>query len=417
MKKLKILVSAYACAPDSGSEPGVGWNFIQGLSQNHEVHVIVEKRKWEKPINNYLQENLEINTSLKFYFIDKRRSKWLRKVWPPSYYWFYKKWQKKAYQLALKLDRQEDFDLIHHLTMVGFREPGYLWKIKKPFVWGPIGGLENSPWRFLPSLGPKGFFFYVGRNIINSWQRKFAIRPKRAAIRSNNCLIAATPESATIIKRLWHKEVAVICEVGRDTKAVVSEPQERSSLEPLKIVWSGVHAPRKNLPLLLKSLSKANYEFELHILGVGEMTKKWQKLAQNLKLESNCKWYGWLDYNKAIDVFKTGHVFVITSISDLTATVTLEALSYGMPIICLNHCGFAHVINEKCGIKIPVENPTQAQIDINSALTKLYHNEQLRQRLAMGAIERASHFSWDKKIVKLNSLYESLTNQEFIKTE
>ena len=74
MKKLKILVSAYACAPDSGSEPGVGWNFIQGLSQNHEVHVIVEKRKWEKPINNYLQENLEINTSLKFYFIDKRLS-------------------------------------------------------------------------------------------------------------------------------------------------------------------------------------------------------------------------------------------------------------------------------------------------------------------------------------------------------
>ena len=46
--------------------------------------------------------------------------------------------------------------------MVGYREPGYLWKIEKPFVWGPIGGLENSPWRFLPSLGIKGFMFYPG---------------------------------------------------------------------------------------------------------------------------------------------------------------------------------------------------------------------------------------------------------------
>ena len=57
-------------------------------------------------------------------------------------------------------------------------------KINKPFVWGPIGGLENSPWRFLPSLGLKGFiFFYFGRNIINLWQRHFLLRPKKAVKR------------------------------------------------------------------------------------------------------------------------------------------------------------------------------------------------------------------------------------------
>lgn len=28
-KKLKVLVNAYACEPDKGSEPGVGWNWAK----------------------------------------------------------------------------------------------------------------------------------------------------------------------------------------------------------------------------------------------------------------------------------------------------------------------------------------------------------------------------------------------------
>ena len=147
--KLKILISSYTCSPYRGSEPGVGWNFVKGLSKFHEVHVIVEKKKWKKDINNYLNENPRLNENLKFYFLIKKRNKILRKLWPPSYYWFYKKWQKQAYKLGVELNEKENFDIIHQLTMVGYREPGYLWKIDKPFVWGPIGGLEITPWRFL----------------------------------------------------------------------------------------------------------------------------------------------------------------------------------------------------------------------------------------------------------------------------
>jgi len=117
MKKLKIVVSCYACSPSSGSEPGMGWNFVHGLSMFHEVHVIVEKRKWETPINDYLKENSDSRENLKFYFIDKKRNKLLRKIWPPSYYWFYKNWQKKAYQLTLELDKKENFDIVHQLIV------------------------------------------------------------------------------------------------------------------------------------------------------------------------------------------------------------------------------------------------------------------------------------------------------------
>ena len=56
MKKLKILISCYACSPYRGSEPGMGWGFVKGISQFHEVHVITEQEKWEEEINKYLKK-------------------------------------------------------------------------------------------------------------------------------------------------------------------------------------------------------------------------------------------------------------------------------------------------------------------------------------------------------------------------
>ncbi len=95
-KSLKILVSAYACAPNQGSEPGMGWNFVTGLSRYHQVHVITEQEKFGLPIEIYLSENQGITENLKFYFILKKRNRLLRKIWPPSYYWYYRRWQKQA---------------------------------------------------------------------------------------------------------------------------------------------------------------------------------------------------------------------------------------------------------------------------------------------------------------------------------
>ena len=406
-KKLKILVSAYACAPNKGSEPGMGWNFVTGLAKFHELHVIVEKRKWEKPINDFIENNPGLNNSVTFYFIDKKRNKPLRKIWPPSYYWFYKKWQKEAYKLAEQLDLKENFDLIHQLNMVGYREPGYLWKIKKPFVWGPIGGLENSPWRFLPSLGFKGFIFYTGRNILNLLQRRFLSRPKKAAKREMAALISATPNTSKLTKSIWGKDSHVICEVGFQNIQKI-EFNKRKKGEPLKIVWSGLHIPRKNLPLLLKSLANVNFKFELHILGDGELNNSWKELAKQLKVDRSCIWYGWVDKAVANEVYNNAHVFCITSISDLTSTVILEALTFGLPIICLDHCGFSHVVNENCGIKINVSSSKKAAIDFSKALEKINEDENLRQNLSNGALIRAKDFSWESKIDKLNSIYNEL---------
>lgn len=410
MTKLKLLISAYACGPNVGSEPGVGWHFVSYLALEHEVHVIVEKRKWEQPINEFMEKNPHLKANLKFYFIDKKRNKKLRKLWPPSYYYFYRKWQKKAFELAKELDQVENFDILHQLTMVGYREPGYLWKIHKPFVWGPIGGLENSPWSFLPSLGLKGFLFFSGRNLINYLQRNFLVRPKNAANHKNGVLISATPNNKVLIKKLWGKDSILMPEIGHYLTHNYKLNIRREE-QPLQIVWSGLHIPRKNLALLLSAVKALSIPFELHILGKGEMTKKWQNIAVKFRIEEHCVWHGWLKQELAINVMQKAHVLCITSISDLNSTVTLEGLSYGLPIVALDHCGFSNVITENCGVKIPVNTPKKAALNITKALTKLYDNEVYRQRLSKGAIERSKDFTWEQKTLDLNKIYAELLNK------
>jgi len=39
-KRLKILISAYACEPNRGSEPGVGWNWVKYVANKAEVCVV-----------------------------------------------------------------------------------------------------------------------------------------------------------------------------------------------------------------------------------------------------------------------------------------------------------------------------------------------------------------------------------------
>ncbi|NQX84863.1 MAG: hypothetical protein HRT67_02985 [Flavobacteriaceae bacterium] len=270
----KILISCYACSPYRGSEPGMGWNFVSGLSEDYQVHVIVEEEKFKVDIERYLKETSIAYEHLHFYFIKKKRNRKLRKIWPPSYYWFYKQWQKEAFQLAIALHNTHHFDLCHQLNMVGYREPGYLWKLDVPFVWGPIGGLQNTSWKLFGFLDLYGKLFYGGRNLYNSIQANFLIRPKRAATRNNAKIIAATPDIKAALKTLWDVEASILTEVGA-LKHIQQNINHRAASEPINVVWSGQHTSGKALNILLLSLLKLQKttNWNLHILGEGKETK------------------------------------------------------------------------------------------------------------------------------------------------
>jgi glycosyltransferase involved in cell wall biosynthesis len=385
----------------------MGWQWVQAISRYHDLWILTEKDEFQAEVEAGLAECPELAERTRFFFIRKNRHRTLRKIWPPSFYWFYGRWHRDAYELARRLHAEVKFDVIHQLNMVGFREPGHLWKLDAPFVWGPVGGLGTMPWRFLSVLGCYGAVYHLAKDIINISQRRLLPRPKKAARAARGALIAATGGTQRAMSRFFGEESTVITEVGPVSKPRPEPLLAREAQSPIRIVWNGLHIPRKALPLILRAVSTLGPEvaWELHILGDGPRRAAWRRLALRLGLENRCHWYGWLPREQAIGVMQSGHVFVITSLADLTSTVLLEALSLGLPIVCLDHCGFSDVVTEECGIKVPVGSPGQVEHDLAAAITGLWRDEGHRRCLAAGAIARAGEFSWEAKARALDAIY------------
>ena len=404
--RLKVFISAYACSPYQGSEPGVGWGFVAALAQHHDLWVLVEEEKFREDIERFLTENPPFSESVRFVYLKKLRNRWLRKLWPPSYYWYYRRWHEDAFVIAQSLHKEINFDLAHQLTMVGFREPGYLWKLGIPFVWGPVGGMGLFPWRFLPVVGGYGALYNLGYNLFNVWQMRFSKRPRQAAKAAGLGLITATPDNQKGAEQYWDCSSAMISEVGLPPAPALT-PIGRKSDEPLRLIWTGLHIPRKALNLALKTLATLpeNLNWELHVLGKGPRTSNWQHMAQQFGLDDRCHFHGWLDRDKAMGIMASSHLMLITSLRDLTSTVTIEALAAGLPILCLDHCGFAGVVDETCGIKVPVTTPANVITGLAVGIARLASDEALRFTLAKGAIKRSQDYTWQKKAEAVDQIY------------
>ena len=409
IRRGKILAIAYACDPYRGSEEGVGWGWVNMIAAQYDV-VCVTALGNRDSIERYHKES-GIPSAVAFHYIEHTWSRAMTRLWSLAwttyFIWTYRKWQGKAYGLARRLDQEHHFDLCHLITYVGFRSPGQFYRLDCPFVWGPIGGLENTPWKALPALDIDGMAYYGLRNLINTWQKNRSRRPRQAFKKAAG-LIAATRGIQEEIEQYYHRESQVICEIG--TAAVDPGAHSiRRAGEALQISWSGNHLPGKALHLLLEALARLpeSIKWRLHILGDGPASGKWQKLARRRGLEARCIWHGRVARGEAIKVVRDSHLFITTSLKDLTSTVLLEALTQGVPVVAFDHCGFADLLTRECGLKVAVSSPGTMVGELAGAIGALYADEKTRQKLAKGAIERSQGYLWSRKIEQVQAVYRT----------
>ena len=403
----RLLVCAYACNPYRGSEPAVGWGWVNMIARFGETWVLTDAANRED-IEREISHDQSRYENLHFIYVP--RTRWLKveKVWPPAYLWTYRLWQREAYQLGCELHDKIGFSLVHVVTYVGFQVPGPFWKMDIPLVWGPVGGLENAPWRLLPVMGPRGAIHYGCQNVTNTLDKLLLREPKRAFAKARGAIIAATSGIQREIERWYGEKSTVICAAGAPP-SVADNYARRGAGRTLRICWSGAHLPREGLPLLLQALAKlpAGASWEVSILGEGPSTTKWKRLAQRLGIDARCTWTGNLSREDALETMSRSHVFVITSLKDLISTVLLEALSRGLPVICPDHRGFADVVDDRCGIKLPVGSRRDFIEQLEMAILWLLAEESIRRGMAAGALVRSREFSWEAKASQLQPIYDS----------
>ena len=161
MQSLKILMSAYACEPNKGSEPGVGWGVAQLMAKHHEIWVLTRA-------NNYraIQAYLDVHPCSTLHFVYFDLPPWLR--WWKRGGWgvqlYYYLWQVGIYFIARRLHRTVSFDILHHVTFGRFWTPSLISLLPIPFIWGPVGGGESAPKSFWKTFGWQGICYEIVRD-------------------------------------------------------------------------------------------------------------------------------------------------------------------------------------------------------------------------------------------------------------
>ena len=401
---LKVLVNAYAVSPDRGSEPGMGWNWCVRLAKECELFIITEG-EFREGIERELAV-LPQAGNMHFYYLPVsarvRRMCWNQGDW--RFYFHYRRWQKRVLSLAREICRTEHIDIIHQLNMVGFREPGFLWRIKGPrFIWGPIGGMALIPTRFFQDASWREGAQIRCKYLVNRIQRKYSLRVIHS-IRRAEIVLCATKADRELVSGYHRGKVILINETGT-SDLCVSVVRSNPSVH---LIWVGRFIPSKQLGLALKAVSLLrDIPVVLEIVGSGEddQIAYYKALVTQLGIETQVNWHGQVGHEEVGALMDSSDIFVFTSVVEATSTVVMEAISHGLPVVCFDACGFGPLIEPDMGIKIPLSSPEDGIVSFAAAIRHLANQPALRTRMSLACYEKAKELSWNHKIKKVLSLY------------
>jgi len=414
VKRKKILVLSYSISPLRGSEYSVGWNYVVEMSKNNDLVVLYgaagshmgEFKEIQESSNCIKMENVEFvpitpSTIANLLNILNKHGLFIY-----SFYFAYRLWHKSAYKIALELIKKQHIDLIHYLCPIGFREPGFLYSINKPYIWGPIGGFNNIS---LDLISKKKIILRTKialRNFVNSIQFRFSSRFKES-IKRCDALLVSTSANRSLMLGAHKVETTYIPENGPTIEMLKKQRIiYLDQKDALNIVWVGRIENLKGLDMLLLALGNLTIKkWHLSIVGSGSQMKDMQLLAKKLNIDSHINWLGYVSRETVGEIFQASHLHIVTSLHEGNPTVIWEAMSFGIPTISLDHCGMHDVICEKCGIKIPLSGTRNVINMLTEKIGELLKNPHLITVLSTGVYDCSRKYSWDKRVIFWENIY------------
>lgn len=351
-KPLRILLSAYACEPGKGSEPGVGWNWALALARRgHQVWVLTRRnnQKTIEPEYDRLEPALQGRLNFIYYDLPKW-SRWWKKG-GRGVHLYYLLWQWGAYQAAKQKHVEIKFDRVHHATFVSVRQPSFMGGLGIPFIFGPVAGGERAPWRLRAGYGLRGWMLDAVRDVANVLV-KFDPLMWRTFAQADQIFVTSQQTRDLVPKCYWPKTQIKLA-IALDN----SESNEPHSVctAPPRIVYLGRFLYWKGMHLGLASFAgflKRYPEARLSMIGSGPDEARWRQLAGRLGIEHNIDWVPWVHQATLADIYHNHDVLLFPSLHDSGGMVVLEAMQHGLPVVCLKLGGPGVLVDETCGIAV-----------------------------------------------------------------
>lgn len=124
---------------------------------------------------------------------------------------------------------------------------------------------------------------------------------------------------------------------------------KKSGTKPFIIGFISRIDPKKGLDLLIKALSRVEFNYRLQIAGTGneEYVESLKQLALDCGNSDKIDWVGWKNTTEKFAFFASIDLFALTSHDENFAAVVIESLSVGTPVFLSNRVGLSEYVKQK----------------------------------------------------------------------
>ena len=405
---MRVLISAYACEPDKGSEPGVGWNWTRQIARFHDVWVITRANNRESIDHALAQAPIP---NVRWVYFDLPRWSRFWKKGRRGVHLYYYLWQVGAYFVGKRLHKEMGFNLVHHVTFGNYWLPSFLVFLRAPFVWGPLGGGESAPRVFYNTFSFRSQVYERSRDIL----RWIAERDPFISLNAKKAkrILAKARETADRLRLLGSNNVELFSESGITEEEFANlNILPLRNIAPFRVVSIGNLLHLKGFHLGLMAFARFQQEVpdsEYWFIGDGPERRNLQRLAQRFGLATKVRFWGNLARQDVLEKLLLCDVLVHPSLHDSGGWVCLETMAAARPVICLDLGGPALQVTNETGFKVPAISPEQVVKDFAHALLHLAQDPELRIRMGKAGRERVmDYFDWDQKGEWIREIYDQV---------
>jgi glycosyltransferase involved in cell wall biosynthesis len=403
---MRLLLSAYACRPNAGSEPGCGWNWATHLAaRGIEVHVLVAKRNQEA-IETALRDRPVAN--LHFTYVPVSHN-WAKK----SEALHYVCWQVAALKAARELARKSEFQVAHHVTYASVHVPSQLWRLGIPVVFGPVGGGQTAPASMLPYFGAEK---YKERRR-SSLTKALRFSPvHKQWLRRMSFILAANRDTLSVVRALGCKNASLMCDTAIAADYFAEGPRNFDAPNTevrsgaVRLLWVGRMLTRKALPLALDALKEVHQNVTLTVAGDGMDPKTVDRMIRERNLQHKIFWKGCrLTQTELRTAYAEHDAMLFTSLRDSFGSQVLESMAMGLPIITLDLHGAHDWVPDEASFKVAVGSPEETVRNLAGAIEKYASlSPATKNQMSMHAWKFAKTQSWSARAEFSERLYHEV---------
>jgi glycosyltransferase involved in cell wall biosynthesis len=353
----KVLLSAYACRPQGGSEPGAGWAWAKAAARDHDVWLLTRGK-----FAHEIAAELAVRPVPGLTVVPLELPSWVLRLRrrPADVYWYYPLWQGLARRTARRLHAEQSFEVIHHLTFaVDWMGAGVVEPSSAKVIWGPVGGSTNAPLSMAHWLGARGLAGELVRRAYTGLRRRLTGR-RMAAVAD---LMVAQNNDVAETFRPYAREIVVQPNVAI-RRFTASGPYEPFGAPGIKTaLFVGRLIPWKGVLLAISALARPEAaNWELRIIGDGPDWGRAESLAWQLGVRDRVEFMGQLPREDVLAAMFRADALLAPALREAAGWAVTEALASGCPVVCIDRGGPAVIVGPAEGVTVPLEGDVVGEL-------------------------------------------------------